>query len=449
MAVNSVLAALSLCIQGLVNVARDNALIGTVSLFLMVIAESGERKSACDSLVTNHIKEIDKKRLLADMEILKFYATDIDILMAERDGLIQAIKQLTKSGESVDIHKEELKQLDQEKPIKPRGTTMLYEDTTIEGLTKSLFNGCPSAGIFSSEAGVVFGGHGMSSEAAMRNMATLNKLWDGGDVIATRSDATKNMLITGRRLTLSLATQESTVRAFFDSSKGLARGTGFGARFLIAWPKSTQGTRLYKEPPCHWPQRDAFIQHTSTLLNTILTIDEDTGALQPITLNLSEKAKEAWIRFYNDTELELRTGGELADIKDVTSKAADNMARLAALFHVYEHGLTGSISEAHIVSAGHLMAWYLMESRRFFGEVSLSKDLHNATLLNNWLVKYCQDNVITQISTRDIQRKCPSPLRDKVILDNTMTHLMELHRVKIVKEGHKKWVEINPSLLGV
>jgi putative DNA primase/helicase len=197
MAANAVLAALSLSIQGLVNVARDNELIGAVSLFLMVIAESGERKSACDSLVTGHIKELDKKRLLADMDILKFWQSDFDTWTAEREGLIQCIKQLAKNGESTQHLKDSLKQLDQHKPEKPRGTTMMYEDTTVEGLTKALFNNSPSAGIFSSEAGVVFGGHGMNSESAMRNMATLNKLWDGGDVIATRSDITKNMLITG------------------------------------------------------------------------------------------------------------------------------------------------------------------------------------------------------------------------------------------------------------
>ena len=449
MAVSAVFAALSLCIQGLVNVARDNELIGVVSLFLMVIAESGERKSACDSLVTNHIKELDKKRLLADMEVLKFHITDMDIWSAERDGLIQSIKQLVKNGESIQNQKEELKQLDQEKPIRPRGTTMMYEDTTVEGLNKALFNGCPSAGIFSSEAGIVFGGHGMSQDAAMRNMATHNKYWDGGDVIATRSDISKNMLITGRRLTLSLATQESTVRAFFDGSKGLARGTGFGARFLIAWPKSTQGTRLYKAPPSHWPHKDAFIKRTSELLNTILTIDDETGALQPVTLKLSSKAKDAWIRFYNDTEIELRSGGELTDIKDVTSKAADNVARLAALFHVYEYGITGTISEAHIISAGYVMAWHLMESRRFFGEISLPKELRNTVLLDNWLIQHCKDNALTQISTRTVKQFCPNALRDKEAFDNSVKHLIDLHRVKIVNEGKKKLLQINPILLGV
>ena len=449
MAANAVLAALSLSIQGLVNVARDNELIGAISLFLMVIAESGERKSACDSLVTGHIKELDKKRLLADMDILKFWQSDFDTWTAERDGLIQAIKNLAKSGESTQHLKDSLKQLDQHKPEKPRGTTMMYEDTTVEGLTKALFNNSPSAGIFSSEAGVVFGGHGMNSESAMRNMATLNKLWDGGDVIATRSDITKNMLITGRRLTLSLATQESTVRAFFDGSKGLARGTGFGARFLIAWPKSTQGTRLYKTPPSHWPHKNAFIQRTNELLHTLLTIDEETGALQPVTLELSGSAQTAWIEFYNDTEQELRIGGELTDIKDVTSKAADNVARMAALFHVYENGVTGHISEAHILSANHLMAWYLMESKRFFSEVVLSKELRHAVLLDNWLIQHCQAHEVSEISTRTIKQFCPNTLRDKTILDDTLKHLMELNRVKIVKDGKKKQVHLNPKLLEV
>ena len=449
MAANAVLAALSLSIQGLVNVARDNELIGAVSLFLMVIAESGERKSACDSLVTGHIKELDKKRLLADMEVLKFWQSDIDTWAAERDGLIQCIKQLAKSGDSIQNQKEELRQLDQDKPEKPRGTTMMYEDTTIEGLTKALFNNCPSAGIFSSEAGVVFGGHGMNSDSAMRNMATLNKLWDGGDVIATRSDITKNMLITGRRLTLSLATQESTVRAFFDGSKGLARGTGFGARFLIAWPKSTQGTRFYKSPPSHWPHKTDFVKRTSELLHTLMTMDEDTGALQPITLELSKKAQTAWIEFYNDTERELRAGGELADIKDVTSKAADNVARIAALFHVYEYGTTGHISEAHIISANHLMAWYLMESKRFFNEAILPKELRNVVLLDNWLIQHCKEHEVSEISTRTIQRHCHNSFRDKGVLDEALKHLIELSRVKIVKDGKKKLIRLNPKLLEV
>lgn len=37
----------------------------------------------------------------------------------------------------------------------------------------------PSGGVISSEAGSVFGGHGMGSDSVMRNLAALNQLWDG------------------------------------------------------------------------------------------------------------------------------------------------------------------------------------------------------------------------------------------------------------------------------
>jgi hypothetical protein len=98
----------------------------------------------------------------------------------------------------------------------------------------------------------------MNKESAMRNMATLNKFWDGESHRKNRSDSSNDMLLSGRRLTLNLAIQASTVRAFFDGTNGLGRGTGFGARFLIAWPKSTQGTRFYKEPVSHTPHLAAF-----------------------------------------------------------------------------------------------------------------------------------------------------------------------------------------------
>ena len=93
--------------------------------------------------------------------------------------------------------------------------------------------------MLSSEAGIVFGSHGMSGDSAMRNMALLNVLWDGGTHTIDRR-TTDSYKVQDARLTMGLAVQADTVKAFFDNSKGLARGTGFLARFLIAWPTSTQ-----------------------------------------------------------------------------------------------------------------------------------------------------------------------------------------------------------------
>ena len=42
--------ALSLAAQGLVNVRRDHHLVGPVSLYLLAVADSGERKTTCDTI---------------------------------------------------------------------------------------------------------------------------------------------------------------------------------------------------------------------------------------------------------------------------------------------------------------------------------------------------------------------------------------------------------------
>ena len=447
MVANSLLGALSLSIQGLVNVARDSKLVSVTSLFLLLIGESGERKSACDKMLTQHLNELDIERFKADSEGRKEYSKELKIWQAKLTGAENAIKRDSEKGLSTQEIEQRVNILYLEEPLAPRGTTFLLEDSTPEGLIKLMDKGHPTQGLFSSEAGIVFGSHGMASDSAMRNMATLNKFWDGEAIRVTRSEVNKNVLLTGRRLALSLAVQARTVRAFFDGSKGLARGTGFGARFLIAWPKSTQGFRPYKEPANSFSALEAFKRKTLELINTDLVMDEKTGAIEAHTLILSAKAKAVWVAFYNDTEAELKTGGELTDIKDVTSKAGDNAARIAALFHIYEHGVTGTISEDHMTKACHLMAWYLMESRRFFGEIALPKELSNATLLDTWLIDYCKDNQLTRISTMLARQLCPNSIRSKAVYEETIKNLTELKRIRTTKEGKKKWIEVNPKLL--
>ena len=53
-------------------------------------------------------------------------------------------------------------------------------------------------------------------------------------------------------------------------------------------------------------------------------------------------------------------------LKDFASKAAENAARLAALFHLFS-GKTGDISVEHIEQAITLMNWYLEPIRKIGG----------------------------------------------------------------------------------
>jgi hypothetical protein len=93
---------------------------------------------------------------------------------------------------------------------------------------------------------------------------------------------------------------------FFDRSGGLAlaRGTGFLARFLVAWPESTQGFRPFSEPPMAWPALSAFHRRIAAILANPVPMDEE-GVLSPAVLTLAPDAKAAWVTFHDAIEGEL------------------------------------------------------------------------------------------------------------------------------------------------
>ena len=176
-----------------------------------------------------------------------------------------------------------------------------------------------------------------------------------------------------------------------------------------------------------------------------MPIDED-GALTPPALSLSPDAKAAWVAFHNDIETELRSGGELCDVQDVASKSADNAARLAALFQMFE-GAGGAIGADAFDGASRIAAWHLNEARRFFGELALPAELGDAVRLDGWLIGFCQRERTRSISTRDAQRL--GPIRDKPRLDAALRELEELDRVRVDRDGRRKTIAVNPGLIEV
>lgn len=445
--VTSALSAMSLAIQAHTDVQRAEKLAGPCSLFMLAIAESGERKSSCDGYFTKPIRDHEAKAQEAAKPLIAAYESDLEAWEAHRSGIKDAIKSLAKKGNPTAAVTQQLHTLDASKPIPPRVPKLIYSDATPEALTYALAKHWPSGGVISSEAGSVFGGHGMGTESVMRNLATLNQLWDGATLPVERRSS-ESFTVRGARLTMALQVQESTIRAFFANTKGLARGTGFLARFLVSWPESTQGTRHFTEAPANWPALAAFNERLTEILNQPAPIDTD-GALTPAMLTLAPDAKAAWVAFHDDIESELTTGGELSDVRDVASKAADNAVRLAALFHTFS-GSTGPIDINAMASASLVAAWHLYEARRFLGEMAMPAGLANAGHLEKWMLDYCKREQTDQVPTRVIQQRIsPTSLRTKTTLNDALNELTELGRARLVQDGKKRLVQIRPELLAV
>lgn len=443
MVATSALSALSLAAQGLHDVKRAEKLTGPIGLFTLVVADSGERKTTCDEFFMSAIRNWERAQAEAMQPVTERFVADMGAWAAEHDGVLAAIKDCGRKGKPAHNFKGKLAELQSCKPVPPRVPRLIYSDVTPEELGYQLATRWPSAAISSSEGGSVLGSHGMTGDSAMRNMARLNDLWSGQEIQSDRRTAV-SWKARGARLTVGLQAQESTLRTFFEKSAGLARGTGFLARFLVAWPQSTQGVRMFKDAPGHWPKLGAFHQRIERILNIPLAMDED-GALTPSLMPLSPTAKSIWVEYHDDVESELLVGGEYADVRDVASKSADNAARLAALFQIFEHGGGGSVGAEAMDAGCAVAAWHLHEAQRFFGEVALPQDLADALRVSQWLRGYCRSSAVRELGTRDLQRL--GPVRDKDRLASALKELQEAQHIRLQTNGRRKLMLINPSIL--
>jgi putative DNA primase/helicase len=448
---SAALGAISVALQSKYDVMRDTNLVGPCSTNFLTIADSGERKSSCDQFFTKAIRAYEAEQYEVFKPLLKQFDADFMKWEAKISGVKEKIRSLAKGDDNskkanMGFYEKTLSELMDLKPEPPRVPRLIYSDATPEALAFSLFSNWPSGAIISSEAGVVFGSHAMNRDAIMRNLGMLNTLWDGGTLQIDRRTS-DSFVVRGARLSISLQIQEPTLREFFRGNESLVRGTGFLARFLLAWPESTQGSRLYSDSPADWPHIDAFNRRISEILNAPTPFDEH-GYLKPQLITLSSDAKELWKEFHDQIEAMLKPGGDLTDVRDVASKCADNAARLAAQLQMFCEPDSVTIGPVYFRMASDIAFWHLNESRRFFGEFALAPEVARANQLDAWLIRYCNIHSIERIRKGHLMQKGPNQLRRKDVLDAALEQLINTKRIALVDDGQHLYVYVNPSLIG-
>ena len=444
MVASSSISALSIAIQTHADIRRTDTLTSPSGLFLITIAESGERKSTVDSYFMRPVIAYEESEREAAKPLKKEFDALLEAWKAKTTGLKDKIKTTAKLGKSTDSLETSLKQLHLEMPEAPLAPRLLYADTTPEALAFNLANAWPSGGVGAAEGGLVLGSHGMGKDSVTRNLAMLNQLWDGKPLAVDRRSS-ESFVVEHARLTVSLMIQAATLHEFYQKSGALARGIGFFARFLISHPESTQGYRTFAEEPDSWPALNAFNSRITTILSRSAPFNE-RKKLTPSLMSLSPEAKDLWVNYYNAVEEQLREGGELAEVRDVASKSADNAARLALLFQVFEHGFGGEVSGECFASAARIAAWHLHEARRLFIELALPAGLANAARLDEWLVKRCQRMCTLEVPKSEAMQK--GPLRTKESLNPAIEQLCDLGRARVRKISSRQVIQINPMLLG-
>ena len=127
--------------------------------------------------------------------------------------------------------------------------------------------------------------------------------------------------------------------------------------------------------------------------------------------------------------------------------ATQHRARLAALFHVLEHGPAGTIRAEEIAAAGQIVAWHLTEARRLLAELDTPPSLAAAIRFDTWLLNEARANGTDRVSTKRIYQYGRNCFRDSRELCAALAILAERGRARMGEDGRRRSVAINPALL--
>lgn len=421
----SALTVLSLLCQPLIDVKRPGGMVGPVSLMIILIADSGERKTTVENIFLAPIRAYIKQSTAKHKKELIAWEFRADAWEARKKRLI---KDLTKADPGTTEHQpleNELLLHQEQKPERPRAFKIIYEDTTMAALIKGIRLDTPWVGLTSSEGITVLKG-------AINDFGKINSLWNGSNIDVARATA-EGHSITGARLTVGIMVQRDVLREYLVNKGDLARSVGLLSRTIVINPGTTQGTRFITNRTLNMKIMGKYNSRVTTLLEKIMNRLRDETE-QQLTIVFSDDAASHWAVTYNKIEAGLQEGGAYERSKDHASKLSENIARVAAILHYFEGG-DGTIS-LHELKAAEMI---VLECSKTFKEefTFMPKIVNDAEILYNWLELKCRGkSVFRCIEKNTVLQKGPARLRSASKLDQTLDYLVAKGKV-IVKDKYK------------
>ncbi|BDT66729.1 hypothetical protein os1_08930 [Comamonadaceae bacterium OS-1] len=431
---SSLLSTISLACQGKIDVQR-NGITSPCSLNFLTVAESGERKTACDRIFSKPIKDFElQQHDLLKSQHAKYRAATTRWEEELEHAKKELRKRIAKQEDTNELEKR-IEEIEIDRPIRPKAPKFVLTDVTPQAVAQSLCQ-WPSAGIISDEGGMIF------NSPTASNLGLLNKCWDG-DTLHVDRVSSESFTVPNPRLTVSIMTQPKTLANFLANRGRLARDSGFIARCLFAYPPSTQGDRQEDGAEPHWHHTKIYQERILEILEKSNFMEEEASTHRQ-TIDLSPDAKRIWNNFYNDVETHLGNGKFLSDIRDSASKIAENAVRMAALFHYYG-SMQGSINAETITQAVRICNWYLGQFKNTFGlKHEIPIEQQDAKTLEDWLRDYKQRHpAINMLKKNYVAQLGPSKLRNKTRLDAALYTLIINNKIRVEIHGKTKWINLN------
>ncbi len=261
-------------------------------------------------------------------------------------------------------------------------------------------------------------------------------------------------------LTVSVSVQPQVFQEFLKKQGSTVWDSGFLPRCLIAAPETTQGTRLLgriedeNRAMLETPALDNFNNRAYELLSMLPDTLTEEGKLNRQMIDFEPDALAYWVEFYNHIETSMGFGGYTELIRAAANRAAENAGRIAVIFHVFEHGLTGAVSLACIRSACEIVKWHLSEVKRFRYRWDLPAHYIHAANVAKRLARFAWERRQGKVANWDkiterhiITKLSPKFVEDRKTVKPVIMELMDAGYVlEWNTEAQRPYVRVNPNI---
>ena len=158
-------------------------------------------------------------------------------------------------------------------------------------------------------------------------------------------------------------------------------------------------------------------------------------------VRFSQSAIHRWVSIFNGVEAQIRPEGRYFGMGDHASKLADNIARVAAIFHFFEKK-DGEIAVETLEAAIEVCFWYSDEFLRMF--TPQPQEEADAQKLDAWL-QVRRESGERFVPKTSIERFGPSPIRGVKRLDPAIEVLVAQGKVLLSKNGKVAYLDIFPE----
>lgn len=427
-----VLSAINVVLHGLYDVESPLGVRKAcpISLFMLLVAGTGERKSEVIKLVFKVIKDFEKRLLIDYSNRLEIYRCQHLRYKSKKSKLERKLEKLEAKGERTDLIEVSLEKIEEEKPKKPKNPVMLFEKVTSAGIFDAFENGSKNIAVVSAEGNIV------KNSAVGKDLSMIAALHSGEG--ARKKTNHSHVILDDVRVAILLAIQPNYFDDWVKDAKNML-GSGYLPRAFLVKPYSKQGYRTVRTYDKEMSNLKAFEKRIQEFLfENLDTLEE---GFQRIVIKMDEQAEGTFLNIAQGIEYRTSAGGDLFYVREHATRIAEQILKIAGNLCKFEGFNT--IHEDAIQDVTYLMNVSTCTFKQMFSLVP--EVILDAQSLLEWFLRCLRGEGGNRVSIKGSRLldkaliSCLGPNRlrqDERRIENAIHYLRSARFIDVYKERY-------------